>query len=230
MSTEAVEPGVPRDGEDPAATAAEPGGVRRPVVLALALVALALGLATGLLLAGGILRPAVAAEGSADAGFARDMQVHHAQAVEMSVLVRDRTDDPDVRTLALDILLTQQQQQGQMFGWLATWGLPQASAQEPMAWMADHHDEASVGTMPGLATPEQMDRLADATGVEAERIYLALMIPHHQGGVDMARAALERVEQPQVRRFAEAVVRAQQAEITVLERMLAERGGAPDGL
>jgi uncharacterized protein (DUF305 family) len=47
------------------------------------------------------------------------MMVHHAQAVEMAEIVRDRTENPQTRTLATDIALTQQAQIGQMQGWLA---------------------------------------------------------------------------------------------------------------
>jgi len=79
-------------------------------------------------LAGGNAAPA---EASAAAGFARDMQTHHAQAVQMSMLVRDRTTDPDVRTLAYDIALTQQQQIGQMYAWLVRWGIPRPAPAPP---------------------------------------------------------------------------------------------------
>lgn len=72
---------------------------------------------------------------SAEAGFARDMQEHHNQAVELALIVRDRTDDPDTRLLAYDIATSQSQQSGQMFGWLAEWGLPQAPAEPSMTWM-----------------------------------------------------------------------------------------------
>ncbi|MGW1767972.1 DUF305 domain-containing protein [Streptomyces sp. NPDC002073] len=84
---------------------------------------------------------------SADAGFARDMSVHHQQAVEMSFIVRDRTADPEVRRLAYDIANTQANQRGMMLGWLDMWSLPKvAPAQEPMAWMAsgDAGDAAGV--------------------------------------------------------------------------------------
>ncbi|NEE26328.1 DUF305 domain-containing protein, partial [Streptomyces sp. SID7982] len=56
--------------------------------------------------------PAVPAADSADAGFARDMAVHHQQAVEMSFLVRDSTGDEEIRTLAYDIANTQANQRG----------------------------------------------------------------------------------------------------------------------
>ena len=55
---------------------------------------------------------------SAEAGFARDMQVHHQQGVELAMIVRDGSDDPDVRLLAYDIATTQAQQSGQLYGWL----------------------------------------------------------------------------------------------------------------
>ncbi|MFI5755475.1 DUF305 domain-containing protein [Streptomyces sp. NPDC051569] len=73
---------------------------------------------------------------SADAGFARDMSVHHQQAVEMSFIVRDSTDDEDVRRLAYDVANTQANQRGMLLGWLDLWGLPKVEAgQEPMTWM-----------------------------------------------------------------------------------------------
>ncbi|GHE52954.1 DUF305 domain-containing protein [Streptomyces vinaceus] len=73
---------------------------------------------------------------SPDAGFARDMAVHHQQAVEMSFIVRDRTKDEPVRGLAYDIANTQANQRGMLLGWLDLWGLPKVVADEPpMSWM-----------------------------------------------------------------------------------------------
>ncbi|MER7465184.1 DUF305 domain-containing protein [Streptomyces sp. NPDC097981] len=73
---------------------------------------------------------------SADAGFARDMAVHHQQAVEMSFIVRDHTKDEPVRGLAYDIANTQANQRGMLLGWLDLWGLPKVVADEPpMSWM-----------------------------------------------------------------------------------------------
>lgn len=198
----------------------------RVVTVVAALVAAAAGLAVGLLVAGGMLRTPAPAEGSADVGFARDMQAHHAQAVEMAVLVRERSTDPELRQVALDIELSQQQQQGQMYGWLAVWGRGQTTAAAPMAWAGDHGHGSATATdddapMPGMATPEQLADLRAAEGSEAERLFLELMIAHHQGGVAMAKEALARAEHPAVLRLAQAVVDSQTAEIAVLEDLLA---------
>ncbi|WP_104119334.1 DUF305 domain-containing protein [Arthrobacter sp. B1805] len=78
---------------------------------------------------------AVPEEGSADAGFSRDMQVHHTQAVEMSMIAWDRSDDPDVKAIAYDMATAQQAQIGHMSTWLENWGLSQSSSLAPMAWM-----------------------------------------------------------------------------------------------
>lgn len=89
---------------------------QRLLLLSFLLVFVAVSLALGFGLG---RRPMAAVEaGSPAVGFARDMAAHHAQAVEMAVLVRDRTNDPTMRQLALDILLTQQAQIGQIRGWL----------------------------------------------------------------------------------------------------------------
>ena len=162
----------------------------------------------------------------ADAGFARDMQTHHAQAVEMAFLVRDRTDDEDLRTVAYDIITSQQQQAGQMYGWLVQWGLPQTGSRPPMAWVDGEHAAAHAGpdgVMPGMATPAQLAELEAATGVEAERIFLRLMIAHHTGGVAMAEAAVADARTPEVRTLAGAIAAAQSSEIRLLQQMLDDR-------
>ncbi|MDT0167326.1 DUF305 domain-containing protein [Actinotalea sp. AC32] len=170
-----------------------------------------------------------------DAGFARDMQDHHLQAVEMATLVREATDDPEIRSLALDIQLTQQHQAGQMYGWLESWGLPQNVREPAMAWMSagehGHDDDAASltadGLMPGMATRAELNELAGLEGADAERLFLTLMIDHHVAGVDMAEHAAQDAGEQVVRDLAASIARAQEAEITVLEDLLAARGG-PD--
>ncbi len=210
---------------------------RRVTVVVALLVATAL--AVGILIGSVLVRQspyAVPADTSVDAGFARDMQAHHGQAVELSRMIRDRTDDEDVRQLALDILLTQNNQAGQMAGWLETWGLPQASDRPPMAWAGEGHQHAAatsddgdapqgLAAMPGWVRRDDMARLEAAQGVDAERLFLQLMIPHHEGGVEMAEMAVDTAQGAQVRALAESIIRSQTSEITVLETMLEERGG-----
>lgn len=171
---------------------------------------------------------------SAEAGFARDMQVHHLQGAELAMLIRDRTDDEAVRRLGYDIALTQTQQAGQLYGWLTEWDLSQAGPEPSMTWMTrpgrstethEHTDGAHTpgAPMPGLATDAQIAQLTAATGEEAERQFLTLMIAHHLGAVDMAEAVQDRASNTSVLGFANSVIISQEAEITLMEEMLQAR-------
>ena len=95
---------------------------------------------------------------SAEAGFARDMQVHHQQGVELAMIVRDASDDPDVRLLAYDIATTQAQQSGQLYGWLRSWGLPQAGTEPSMTWMTRPSADAAAATRRTTPTPTRRAR------------------------------------------------------------------------
>jgi len=196
-------------------------------------------------------------DASVEAGFARDMSVHHAQAVAMAEAIRDRTTDPELKLLATDIALGQQGQIGRMSGWLDEWGLNQTSTAPPMAWIrsdnllsgttdstsgtgmdgmsgmgTDSSTDSTMamsadGRMPGMATRPQVSALSTLPIADAEVSFLQLMIAHHRAGVDMAQAALARTARPDVVRLATSIVNGQQAEITLMTDMLAKRGATP---
>ena len=71
-----------------------------------------------------------------------------------------------------------------------------------------------------MATEEQLDELATATGDDADELFVELMTAHHQGGIDMATEAAERADNDDVQRFASAWARNQQAEIVELDGLL----------
>jgi uncharacterized protein (DUF305 family) len=160
---------------------------------------------------------------SVDVGFARDMSEHHRQAVEMSRLLYDRTDDEIMRSLAYDIMITQQGQIGIMTGYLNAWDHPVTDLGPRMRWMGMNME----GLMPGMATRDQMNALAAADGVEAEIIFLQLMIPHHVSGVDMAQAAADDARTEIVRNLAQGMAEAQDSEIRYMQELLEERGQEP---
>ena len=162
-------------------------------------------------------------DSSVEAGFARDMSVHHAQAVEMAEIVRDKTGSEEIRVMASDMALTQQAQIGQMQGWLSVWALSPTGAEPAMSWMG-HPTE---GLMPGMATPEEIDRLQEAPTDEADELFLRLMITHHKSAVPMAEAALNQTDDPSVETLASSIVAGQKGEIKLMKEMLEERGAAP---
>ncbi|MGW1749939.1 DUF305 domain-containing protein [Streptomyces sp. NPDC002092] len=163
---------------------------------------------------------------SADAGFARDMAVHHQQAVEMSYIVRDRTQNAEVRRLAYDIAQTQANQRGMLLGWLDLWGLPKVSAKPPMSWMGmgDMPERGDGSLMPGMATDTEMKKLGTLNGKQAEVFYLQLMTDHHKGGVHMAEGCVAKCRVGVEKSLAQGMVEAQQSEIALMANMLKERG------
>ncbi len=187
------------------------------------------------------------AQSGPEVGFTRDMFVHHEQAVVMSFLVRQRTEDPTVQQLAMDIAQGQATQQGRMLAWLDESGVGASTSEySPMAWMsgpdvsgAGHAGHPVSSTPPdgvdpliaamGMATDEQLSELGRLEGRDAEVLFLQLMYRHHQGGLDMAEAFLARSDEPTLTELAEVIVTTQDREITIITDLLAERGApVPD--
>lgn len=109
----------------------------------------------------------------ADVRFVQGMIRHHEQALRMVDLLRKRTDDEDLLDLALRIEISQEDEIDLMERWLRdrSRSVPESSTSAPAG--------------PGMLTPEQMDRLAAARGREFERLFLELMIRHHEGALEM---------------------------------------------
>jgi uncharacterized protein (DUF305 family) len=198
-------------------------------IVAAAAVAFAIGRFTAF---GASAAPVFPSTTSAEAGFARDMQVHHQQAIDMAMDIYGKTDDPELRTLAYDIATTQGGQRGEMFGWLVQWGLTQSGG-PLMAWMdasAEHGHDAEAKTDEqlrdemGMATATQMEELDAATGPAADCLFLELMIRHHQGALPMAQAVIELGDEPRVLAVAQRIVEGQTSEIDAMRSMQVRLG------
>lgn len=149
----------------------------------------------------------------ADIRFAQEMIPHHRQAVEMAALVPDRSDDPALIDLAARVQQAQDPEITAMTGWLEAWG---AAVPEPGGHAGMDH-----GAMPGMMTEDQMAQLESATGAEFDRMWLEMMIAHHEGAVRMARTELAEGEFGEARAMAQEIIDTQQAEIQQMRTMLA---------
>ncbi|WP_433387333.1 DUF305 domain-containing protein [Micromonospora sp. KLBMP9576] len=202
---------------------------RRPSARRWGTAALALAVVVGLLLgyAGGLLTPRLTRPGdaSAEAGFARDMLAHHAQAVEMGMTAFDRGTDQEVRSIGGDIAIAQQGESGIMHTWLRSWGLDPAGSEPAMSWMPDGAGLVKDGLMPGMATPEEMAKLRTAEGRELDVLFLQLMIDHHLGGIHMIDGILDVSDEPDVVRTAQTMKNTQRNDITNLQNALQRLGG-----
>jgi len=169
--------------------------------------------------------------GAVEIGFAQDMVVHHQQAVLMAAYTREHAGSREVRSLAGSIDSAQQREIGQMVGWLQSWGRAVAPERPPMAWM-DGHDMASMhrgpgSSMPGMATPAEMDALVNLQGKPLDVRFLQLMTRHHQGGLPMAKYAATHARVSYVRDTARSMILDQQREIDQMVTLLEARGARP---
>lgn len=114
---------------------------------------------------------------AADVRFMQGMIGHHAQALEMAALLPSRSSREDMRLLARRIEVSQADEITMMERWL------EARGQKVPGPHAHHARGATL--MPGMLTPEEMSRLAEAKGAAFDRLFLELMIKHHEGALIM---------------------------------------------
>lgn len=155
-----------------------------------------------------------AAHNDADVSFAQQMITHHQQAIEMSELAETRAASPEAKDLAADIKGAQDPEIKTMTGWLERWGEDVPGADEHGG-----HDMSS-GDMPGMMSEDEMAELEGASGPAFDRMFLTMMIEHHEGAIDMAKTEQEDGEYPDAIALAEEIERAQTAEITTMNELL----------
>lgn len=161
---------------------------------------------------------AIADPNATDVGFLQDMRVHHEQAIQMSfIYLADPDIDPNLATIAREILVGQNMEIGRMIQLLRDYGKPEVNDTDlSMGWMGE---PVTVDRMPGLATEDDLQALAAATGVEADVTFRQLMTAHHEGGIHMAEHAAEHAATSEVQLMAAQMADAQADEILEMARM-----------
>lgn len=146
-----------------------------------------------------------AASAPYDLQFIDTMTAHHSGAVEMAKMVDSRSQRAELKAFARKIIADQNKEIEQMKNWREKWfaGKPRAMNME----------------MPGMADSMKMDmsRLANAKDKEFDLLFLDLMIPHHAGATEMAKEALAKAENNELRTLAGNIIKEQEAEITQMK-------------
>ena len=151
-----------------------------------------------------------------DARFMRDMIPHHQQAVVMAELVEERTNNEEVKEIAGRILTAQADEIVFMTGWLTERG-------EEVPSPHDAHQMHTSHDMAGMASPEDLERLRGSEGVEFDRLFLTLMIAHHEGALEMVEDLLDQpgaAYDPVLFEFVNDVDKDQSSEIDQMNKML----------
>jgi uncharacterized protein (DUF305 family) len=155
---------------------------------------------------------------AADVSFAQGMIPHHGQAVQMADLALQVSTNTEVKALAEQIKAAQSPEIEQMTTWLTDWD---QAVPDPDATMAEDADGAGGMTMPGMMSAADMTRLGAATGSDFDRMFLEMMILHHEGAIEMAELELAEGTYQPTKDLARAVITGQQAEIEEMRTLLA---------
>jgi uncharacterized protein (DUF305 family) len=170
----------------------------------------------------------------ADTKFMQGMIHHHAQAVEMTALMRARTKNKALLAFGKRISISQTDEINYMTRWLEDRGQAVPTEQGQTAQMthmhgmdhSGHMDMISMPMMPGMLTPEQMNALAKASGLTFDHLFLTGMIQHHNGALIMVQQLFETPgagQDTQLFDFATDVENTQAAEINIMKGMLKEK-------
>jgi uncharacterized protein (DUF305 family) len=149
------------------------------------------------------------ADADFDLRFVDAMIPHHQGAVEMAQEVLAKSQRPEMKKLAQDIIAAQNREIAQMKQWRKAW-YPKADSQ-PMAW------HAQMGHMMAMS-PEQMQAMMmkgdlGAADAEFDLRFLKAMIPHHEGAITMAKDVLSKSKRPEIKKLAQDILTSQQKEI-----------------
>lgn len=168
---------------------------------------------------------------AADVQFMQNMILHHAQALQMTALVEERTESEAIHQLATRIERSQHDEIATMMQWLEERGEPLPELPPDVAAQLEGDEDPPVpdyhahdhSEMHGILSPDQMEELAVASGETFERLFLEFMIVHHEGAITMVDelfAAPEGGQETDIFTFASHVEADQQIEIERMNRML----------
>jgi uncharacterized protein (DUF305 family) len=169
----------------------------------------------------------------ADVTFAQQMIPHHRQALDMAELVSGRSSNAKVTDLATRVQKAQDPEIQRMTGWLKTWGAAPAAPGMDMPGTTSGHSMPGMsgssmpGTpgdapMPGMMSDADMAKLQAAKGAEFDRMWLRMMVQHHQGAIDMAKTELAQGADADAKALAQKIIDGQQAEITEMQALLGQ--------
>lgn len=156
----------------------------------------------------------------ADVDFATEMIQHHAQALSMVDLIEGKQVSPELTALAEQIRMAQGPEIETLVDWLQDWSQP---VPETMRDHANAHGDGDMemdSDMPGMMSAEEMEALGAAQGPAFERMWLEMMIEHHEGAIEMAKAEKDDGEFADAVELADTIITAQDDEIGQMKTML----------
>lgn len=160
------------------------------------------------------------AHNDADVSFATGMIPHHRQAITMADMAASTGDSADVTSLARDIKQAQDPEITKMTGWLKAWGAPVPEGSMEGMDEGGGMDGMDMGGGSGMMTEDEMTSLGQATGTEFDRMWVELMIKHHEGAVSMSETEIAKGQNGEAKDLAKSIISSQKAEIDQMKSLL----------
>lgn len=154
----------------------------------------------------------------ADVTFAQQMIPHHEQAIEMAQMAETRASSAEVKTIAQEIEAAQGPEIQTLEGWLEEWGEDAPSGEMDHGDM--NHGSGDDTGMSGMMNETQMEDLMSESAADFDRMFLQMMIEHHEGAVEMAETEVQDGENADAIAMAEKVISDQQSEIDQMKKLL----------
>lgn len=150
-----------------------------------------------------------------DMSFAANMIPHHGQAIEMAKVAVTQAKSDQVKALAARIQEAQQPEIDKMNGWLRGWGEKEV---DPSMSTSGHmgHDMS----MQGMMSDDDMMKLHSESGSAFDRMFLQMMIQHHNGAIEMAKTEMSTGKYADAKSMASSIATSQQSEVTEMENLL----------
>jgi uncharacterized protein (DUF305 family) len=152
-----------------------------------------------------------AAHNAADVTFVQLMTPHHSQAIDMANKEVIDGSNAQVKALAKKIMAAQSPEINQMNGWMKAWGIAPAG----------HQGNGSMGSMSGMMSDADMATFQKAKGAQLDRMFLEMMITHHEGAVTMGKTELLSGSNTEAKALAQSIITGQSKEIATMQQLLA---------
>ncbi len=146
----------------------------------------------------------------AEQNFIEQMIPHHASAIAMGNLAKDKAQTEPIKTLASNIIAAQQKEITEMRGWYTNW----YGKDVPETVVAKHGGGHNGAGMTG----DSLATLQSAQDFDLE--FVRQMIPHHESAIVMARDILLQAKHQEIKNLANAIISSQQAEIDQMQSLV----------
>ncbi|WP_353931642.1 DUF305 domain-containing protein [Okeanomitos corallinicola TIOX110] len=154
------------------------------------------------------------ADANYDLRFIDAMIPHHQGATVMAKEAQQKSQRPEIKKLAAEIIKAQNQEITQMQQWRAAW-YPKAG-DKPMAYDAKMGHDMEMSSEQKQAMMMNMD--LGAADTEFDLRFINAMIPHHEAAVVMGKDALQKSQRPEIKKLAAEIIKAQDTEIKQMKQ------------